>query len=84
MKNNEFKKTNTLILSRLIVINRTPTSLNKETCKPMLFKLKKRMKNRGLTIEQNLQIKEGNIYLMRLNQIVFRCIMALLTIRNRV
>ncbi len=62
MKNNEFKKTNTLILSRLIVINRTPTSLNKETCKPMLFKLKKRMKNRGLTIEQNLQIKEGNIY----------------------
>ena len=62
VKNNEFKRTNTLILSRLIFINKTPTALNKETCKPIFNHKIKSNKKRGLTIEQNLQLKEGNIY----------------------
>ena len=61
MKNNDFNKMNTIILSRLILINKTPTPLNKETCKPS-FKLKKRKKIKGLTLEQNMKIKEGNIF----------------------
>ena len=59
MKINEFKRMNSLILERLININRTPTSLNKETCKPM-FSLKKNIKIKGLTIEENMKIKDVN------------------------
>ena len=61
MKNDEFIRTNTLILSRLIFINKTPTALNKETCKPS-FKYKSKYKKvRGLTVEEDSKIKQGNI-----------------------
>ena len=53
----EFNRINTLIFSRLFLINRTPTPLNKKTCKP-LFKFKKKLKYKGLTLEQ----KEENIF----------------------
>ena len=43
----------------MIFINQTPTALNKETCKPS-FKFKKRIRNKGLTLEQSPIIKEGN------------------------
>ena len=52
----EFNKMNALILTRLFLINRTPTPLNKKACTPM-FKFKKRIKTKGLTLEQ----KEENI-----------------------
>ena len=65
MKNNEFKRLNTLILSRLILINKTPTPLNKETCKPIFNSRNKIQKTRGLTLEENTRIKEGNILFKR-------------------
>ena len=67
VKNNEFKRTNTLILSRLIFINKTPTALNKETCKPTFNYKNKTKKKRGLTLEQILQLKEGNDYFKKKN-----------------
>ena len=60
MKKDEFKKMNTLILNRLLNINKTPTPLNKETCKPT-FKFKNKFRKKGLFLEQNLKIKEENI-----------------------
>ena len=60
MKKNDFKRKNTLILERLIYINKTPTPLNKEKCKPT-FNFKKRKKIKGLTIEQYTIIKDNNI-----------------------
>ena len=50
---------NSFILGRLININKTPTELNKATCKPR-FLFKKRIKFKGLTLEENIKIKEVN------------------------
>ena len=52
----EFNRINTLIFSRLFLINKAPTPLNQKTCKP-LFRLKKKIKCKGLTLEQ----KEENM-----------------------
>ena len=60
MKINDFKRKNTLILERLIYINKKPTPLNKEKCKPA-FNFIKRKKIKGLTIEQYTIIKDNNI-----------------------
>ena len=65
MKKDEYKKVNTLILNRLININRTPTPLNKETCKPA-FNFKTKFRGKGLILEQNTKIREGNILFKKL------------------
>ena len=56
VKKDECKKVNTLILNRLININRTPTPLNKETCKPA-FNFKTKFRRKGLILEQNTKIR---------------------------
>ena len=65
VKKDECKKVNTLILNRLININRTPTPLNKETCKPA-FNFKTKFRRKGLILEQNTKIREGNILFKKL------------------
>ena len=65
VKKGECKKVNTLILNRLININRTPTPLNKETCKPA-FNFKTKFRRKGLILEQNTKIREGNILFKKL------------------
>ena len=51
---------NSFILERLVNINKSPTELNKEMCKPR-FHLKKKIKFKGLTLEENNKLKEENI-----------------------
>ena len=50
---------NSLIIGRLININKTPTDLNRKTCKP-IFLFKKKIKFNGFTKEEHTQLKQEN------------------------